>query len=78
MNKIKLQAKENQRHRNKEQTSSYKREGADGDWLNKSEGISQRTYMSDPWPWSIVRRIDCGNWEVAWVGGKVGKLGQVR
>ena len=32
-----------------EQTDSYKRERGSGDWLKEGEGISQRTYMKDPW-----------------------------
>ena len=41
-------------------------EAGGGDCLNKGEGISQGTYMKDPWTWTMVWRLTVG------VGGRAG------
>ena len=57
-----------------EQTDSYKRDGGGGDWLTESAGISQRTYMCDPWTWITVWGLTM---EVeGWVEGR--KRGKIR
>ena len=37
-----------------EQTDSCKRGGGKQGLIERSEGISQRTYMKDPWTWTTV------------------------
>ena len=37
-----------------EQTDSCKTVGGMGKWQKEGEEISQRTYMNDPWTWTMV------------------------
>ena len=49
-------------------------EAGGGDCLNKGEGISQGTYMKDPWTWTMVWRLTM---EVRGVMGGVGHRGKI-
>ena len=42
----------------------------DGDGLKECEGISQRTYMHDPWTWTTKRGLTEG------VRGRLSRIGQ--
>ena len=49
-------------------------EAGGGDCLNEGEGISQGTYMKDPWTWTMVWRLTM---EVRGVMGGVGHRGKI-
>ena len=47
-------------------------EGQSGDWL-KGGGVSQRTYIHDPWTWTTVLSLPKG-WRGSVEGDKGGKV----
>ena len=55
-----------------QQTDSCQRGGGMRDWMKEGEGISQRTYMHDPWTWTTVWGLTVG------LGGGLGGGGQSR
>ena len=44
-----------------------------GEWWKEGEGISQRTYMNDPWIWKMERGLTEGGRGGLSVGGQIGK-----
>ena len=48
-----------------------------GEWLKKDEGISQRTYMNDPWTKTTVWELTMVVGELGGGGAKGEKLGQL-
>ena len=52
MNTTNKQAKQNQRHGNKEQTDSDQSWGGGGQWGKEGERSSQGTGIKDPWTWA--------------------------
>ena len=51
-----------------EQIASCKKEGGRRGWVERSEGISQRTFMNDPWTWATVWGPTVG--VGCWLGGE--------
>ena len=49
-------------------------EGRGGYWLKEGEGISQSTYIHDPWSWTTVLGLPEGLGGAGWRGSK-GKIG---
>ena len=47
-----------------EQTDNCKTVGGMGKWQKECEEISQRTYMNDPWTWTMVWEmiVGAGGW----------------
>ena len=55
-----------------EQTDSSKRGGGGRGWLIEGEGVSQRSYMNDPWTWTTVQGLTGGAGVAGWEGAKGG------
>ena len=55
-----------------EQTDRCKRGGGRWGLVERWEGISQRTYMNNPWTWTMVRGLTVGVGG-GWVEGGKGK-----
>ena len=59
-----------------EQTDSYQRGGGSGGWMKEGEGSSQRTFMHDPWMWTMVWELPEGVRRRGLVqGGQRGEIG---
>ena len=44
--------------------------------MKEGEGLVQRTYMNDPWTWTMVWGLMVEWGQVGWRGAKGDKLGQ--
>ena len=56
-----------------EQADDFKNKGGRGHWMKEGEGMSQRTYMHDPWTWAMICELPEGVPGWRWAKGeKVG------